>query len=144
MSCPISLQTLLEGWRDDVPNLMLEGITLDSRQVEQGMAFLAVEGGQTHGMEFAIQAEAAGASIVIHDGKFPVPDMGIPCVEVPGLGHHLSSLASRFFHAPSEHLSITGITGTNGKTSTAHFLAQAWHRAGVKSGLVGTIGCGII
>ena len=51
----MSLQTLLEGWRDDVPNLMLEGITLDSRQVEHGMAFLAVEGGQTHGMEFAIR-----------------------------------------------------------------------------------------
>lgn len=142
MSCPMSLQTLLEGWRDGVPDIVLEGITLDSLQVRPGMAFLAVAGGKCHGLEFAAQAEAAGASVVIHDGLFPVPVLGIPCVEVPGLGNHLSSLASRFFHAPSEHLSITGITGTNGKTSTAHFLAQAWHRAGGKAGLIGTLGSG--
>jgi len=142
MSCPMSLRTLLEGWRDDVPDLVLEGITLDSLQVRPGMAFLAVAGGKSHGLEFAAQAEAAGASVVIHDGLFSVPALGIPCVEVPGLGHHLSSLASRFFHAPSEHLSISGITGTNGKTSTAHFLAQGWHRANGNAGLIGTLGSG--
>ena len=142
MGCPLSLPTHLAGWRADVPNLILDGITLDSRQVKPGMAFLAVEGGQTQGMEFDVKAVDAGASAIIHDGKFPVPKTGIPCVEVPGLYHHLSSLASRFFHAPSEHLSITGITGTNGKTTTAHFLAQAWHRAGITSGLIGTIGSG--
>ncbi len=142
MSCPMSLRTLLEGWKDDVPQIVLEGITLDSRSVLPGMGFLAVAGGQAHGLQFAAQAESAGASVVIHDGQFPVPDLGIPCVEVPGLGHHLSSLASRFFHAPSEHLSVCGITGTNGKTSTAHFLAQAWHRSRGRSGLIGTVGSG--
>lgn len=142
MSCPMSLQTLLEGWRDGVPDIVLEGITLDSRQVRPGMAFLAVAGGTTHGLEFVAQAESAGASVIIHDGQVSVPPLGIPCVEVPGLGHHLSSLASRFFHAPSEHLNVTGITGTNGKTSTAHFLAQAWHRAGHRAGMIGTLGSG--
>lgn len=143
MSCPMSLQTLLEGWQDKVPDIVLEGITLDSRQVRPGMAFLAVAGGTTHGLEFAARAEAAGALVVIHDGQVSVPSLGIPCVEVPGLGQLLSSLASRFFHAPSEHLAVTGITGTNGKTSTAHFLAQAWHRAGRPAGMIGTLGSGL-
>ncbi|MDX1556584.1 MAG: UDP-N-acetylmuramoyl-L-alanyl-D-glutamate--2,6-diaminopimelate ligase [Xanthomonadales bacterium] len=138
----MSLRTLLEGWKDEVPDIILDDIALDSRKVRSRTAFLAVAGGQVHGLQFAAQAEAAGASVVSHDGQFTVPDLGIPCVEVPGLGHHLSSLASRFFHAPSEHLSVTGITGTNGKTSTAHFLAQAWHRSGGQAGLIGTVGSG--
>ena len=138
----MSLQTLLEGWRDDVPDLIVNGITLDSRQVKTGTAFIAVEGEQNHGLNYAAQAEAAGASVVIHDGKFNVPPMGIPGVEVPGLGDYLSSLASRFFHAPSEHLDITGITGTNGKSTTAHLVAQAWQRASGNAGMIGTIGFG--
>ncbi|HKJ17164.1 MAG TPA: UDP-N-acetylmuramoyl-L-alanyl-D-glutamate--2,6-diaminopimelate ligase [Xanthomonadales bacterium] len=138
----MSLQTLLEGWLDDVPELMIDGITLDSRKAGPGMAFIAVEGGQAHGMQFAPQAESAGASVIIHDGKFSMPPMGIPCVEVPGLAYYLSSLASRFFHAPSEHLKITGITGTNGKTTTAHLIAQAWHRVSGNAGMIGTIGGG--
>jgi UDP-N-acetylmuramoyl-L-alanyl-D-glutamate--2,6-diaminopimelate ligase len=142
LSCPMSLQTLLEGWHDKVPNLVIEGITLDSRQVRPGMAFIAVEGAQCHGLQFSAQAEAAGAVVVMHDGLFSLPPLGIPCVEVPGLGHHLSSLASRFFHAPSEHLAVTGVTGTNGKTSTAHFLAQAWRRVSGSAGFIGTVGNG--
>lgn len=138
----MSLQTLLEGWRDDVPDLVVNGITLDSRQAKAGTAFIAVKGGQTHGLEFATQAEAAGAAVIIHDGKFNVPPMGIPCVEVPGLGDYLSSLASRFFHAPSEHLNITGITGTNGKSTTAHLIAQAWQRVDGNAGMIGTLGVG--
>lgn len=142
MSCPMSLQTLLEGWKDDVPAVVVDGITADSRAVQPGMAFVAVAGLSTHGLQFAAQAEAAGAKVIIHDGEFSVPPMGIPCVEVPGLGHHLSSLASRFFHAPSHHLDVVGITGTNGKTSTAHFLAQAWHRSAGNAGMIGTVGSG--
>jgi UDP-N-acetylmuramoyl-L-alanyl-D-glutamate--2,6-diaminopimelate ligase len=66
----MSLQTLLEGWCDDVPQLTVQGITLDSRQVRPGMAFIAVEGEQTHGLQFAPQAESAGALVVIHDSRY--------------------------------------------------------------------------
>ena len=61
---------------------------------------------------------------------------------VPGLERRVSALAARFFHYPSEQLTVAGVTGTNGKTSTAHFIAQAWQRTSGDAGIVGTIGYG--
>lgn len=142
MSCPITVRTLLEGWCEPVPDVVISGLALDSRCIEQGQAFVAVGGGRMHGMEFAAQAAARGAVIVIHDGQAEPPAMGIPAVAVPGLGGKLSSLGARFFHHPSEQLTVAGVTGTNGKTSTAHFIAQAWQRSSGDAGLIGTIGCG--
>jgi len=138
----MSLQTLLEGWRDSVPEVVIEGLSLDSRSVTQGQAFIAVGGGQTHGLKFAAQAEANGASVIIHDGLAEVPVTGIPAVEVPGLGEQLSALAARYYHSPSEHLTVAGVTGTNGKTSVVHFIAQAWQRDTGDAGIIGTIGYG--
>lgn len=142
MSCPMSVQTLLEGWVDDVPAITITGLTLDSRSVKPGDAFVAVSGGQTHGMLHAEQAVARGAAIVIHDCKAELPPMAIPAICVPGIGKQLSALGGRFYHDPSDHLTVAGITGTNGKTSTAHFIAQAWQRTSGDAGMVGTIGCG--
>lgn len=142
MSCPMSIRTLLEGWCEKVPDVTVAGIELDSRRVQAGYAFLAVSGASTHGMQHVQQAQANGAAIVIHDGLAEVPTLGIPSVEVPGLGSILSAIAARFFHSPSDHLTIAGVTGTNGKTSTAHFIAQAWQRTSGDAGTVGTIGYG--
>jgi len=142
MSCPMSLQTLLEGWCDATPAVLIDGLSLDSRTVRQGEAFVAVGGEQTHGMKYALQAEALGATAVIHDGLADLPTLNIPTVEVPRLGERLSVLAARFFHAPSEHLTVAGVTGTNGKTSVAHFIAQAWQRDTGDAGIIGTIGYG--
>jgi len=61
---------------------------------------------------------------------------------VVGLGHKLGELASRFYAAPSEQMTIAGVTGTNGKTSIAHFLAQSWQRVYGSAGMVGTLGYG--
>lgn len=142
MSCPMSVQTLLEGWCEQVPDLVVSGIETDSRRVESGYAFLAVAGQTTHGMQHVGQAMIRGASMVIHDGLSEVPSLDIPTVLVPELGRHLSAISARFFHSPSDHLTIAGVTGTNGKTSTAHFIAQAWQRTSRDSGMIGTIGYG--
>lgn len=142
MSCPMSVQTLLEGWCDTVPDLVISGIELDSRRVREGQAFLAVTGASTHGMAHVAQAQARGASVVIHDGEAEVPPLRIPAVAVPGLGGMLSSIGGRFYHSPSDHLTVAGVTGTNGKTSTAHFIAQSWQRTSGDAGIIGTIGSG--
>ena len=146
MSCPMSLRTLLEGWCDDLAepaaNLVITGLSLDSRRVGLGEAFVAVAGGRAHGMAFAQQAEARGAAAVVHDGLAPLPPLNVPAVAVPGLGQRLSSLGARFYHNPSERLVVAGVTGTNGKTSTAHFIAQAWQRSTGHAGMVGTLGYG--
>jgi UDP-N-acetylmuramoyl-L-alanyl-D-glutamate--2,6-diaminopimelate ligase len=142
MSCPMSLQTLLEGWCAVTPEVIIEGLSLDSRSVGQNQAFVAVGGETTHGMKHVLQAEIQGATVVIHDGLADIPDLKIPAVEVPRLGDRLSALAARFYHSPSEHLTLAGVTGTNGKTSVAHFITQAWQRDTGDAGIIGTIGYG--
>jgi len=142
MSCPMSLATLLEGWCDDVPQLVLQGLSMDSRTLQRDDGFIAVAGTRQHGLSFAKEAESRGACVVIHDGLAPLPQLSIPAVRVEGLGALVSPLAARFFHAPSERLTIAGVTGTNGKTSTAHFMAQAWQRTSANAGFIGTIGFG--
>jgi UDP-N-acetylmuramoyl-L-alanyl-D-glutamate--2,6-diaminopimelate ligase len=149
----MSLSTLLEGWvdREHLPAgdaVIALGLSLDSRKVKKGDIFVAVSGGASHGMQFAKEAEARGAVAILHDGQL---DSGtgsvhvqIPLVQVSNLGGQLSALAARFFHAPSDRLEVTGVTGTNGKTSTAHFIAQAWQRVAGNAGLIGTIGYGAL
>lgn len=142
MSCPISLRTLLEGWCEPATDLVVTGIGLDSRRVAPGQAFVAVAGARAHGLAFAREAESRGAAAILHDGRGELPALGIPAIEVPGLGARLSALGARFYHHPSDQLTVAGVTGTNGKTSTAHFIAQAWQRSGGDAGLIGTIGFG--
>jgi UDP-N-acetylmuramoyl-L-alanyl-D-glutamate--2,6-diaminopimelate ligase len=125
-----------------IRELVITGLSLDSRRVGPGEAFVAVTGAQAHGMAFARQAEARGAAVVLHDGLAAAPPLGIPAVAVADLGSRLSSLGARFFHNPSERLTVAGVTGTNGKTSTAHFIAQAWQRDAGGAGLIGTVGYG--
>jgi len=138
----MTLLELLQGWVDEAPALGLAGIGLDNRNIEEGEAFVAVQGQQGHGLDYARAAVAAGAVAVIHDGLRTVQDLGVPSIEVTGLGHKLGELASRFYAAPSEQMTIAAVTGTNGKTSVAHFLAQSWQRVYGNAGMVGTLGYG--
>jgi len=136
------LQELLEGWVDTAPAVRLKGICLDNRSIEPGEAFVAVQGQLGHGLDYAQAAVAAGAVAVIHDGLQPLPQLAVPAVMVTGLGDKLGELASRYFGAPSEQMTIAGVTGTNGKTSVAHYLAQSWQRVYANAGMVGTLGYG--
>jgi len=144
LSCPMTLATLLEDWCDAPPELTIDGISMDSRRVRPGEAFLAVAGATAHGLTFAGEAQARGARVVIHDGLAAAPELDIPQVRIDGLGVLLPRLAARFYHCPSDRLTIAGVTGTNGKTSTAHFIAQAWQRANGEAGLIGTLGYGAL
>jgi len=136
------LSELLEGWIGGAPDVRVTGLCLDNRRIEQGDVFVAVQGMQGHGLDYARSAVDGGAVAVIHDGLHSIPELGVPSVEVAGLGQKLGELASRFFAAPSEQMTIAGVTGTNGKTSVAHFLAQSWQRVYGHAGMVGTLGYG--
>lgn len=138
----MTLQELLEGWVDTAPAVGLTGICLDNRNINPGEAFVAVQGQLGHGLDYAQAAIAAGAVAVIHDGLQPLPQLDAPAVLVNGLGDKMGELASRYFAAPSEQMMIAGVTGTNGKTSVAHFLAQSWQRVYGNAGMVGTLGYG--
>ena len=64
MSCPMTVRTLLEDWCDAVPDIVINGLGLDSRRIEPGEAFVAVGGAQAHGMAYAGRAAARGLSLI--------------------------------------------------------------------------------
>ncbi len=139
-----TLVDLLEGWVQDVPALTMTGISSNIRTIKAGEAFVAVQGQLNHGLDFAESAVDAGAVAVIHDGLKSLPSLDVPFIKVNRLDQKLAELASRFYSAPSELMSIAAVTGTNGKAPVAHFLAQSWHRAYGNAGLLGSYAYGAV
>ena len=137
------LSDLLPEGSAAAPELMLSGLTLDSRAVKPGDGFVALPGTTQHGMAFALQAQAAGASVVIWQPApgVTVPNgLTIPTVAVEDLRAHLGDIAAKLYGQPGDSLRITGVTGTNGKTSTTLLLAQALNLLGQCCGSIGTLG----
>ena len=140
------LGDLLAGFVADVGDgeIPVADLTLDSRKVIPGSLFLAAQGMTRHGLDFAEQAQSRGAAAIAWEpvkGVAP-PDLSIPLVAVENLGRNAGLIANRFFGMPSEEMTVTGVTGTNGKTSVCSFIAQALDSADVKCGVIGTLGAG--
>ncbi len=121
-------------------------LALDHREVQPGGLFLALPGRTVHGLKFAAQAAARGASAVLWEPGADVDAPQLPATvfaaAVPGLKGVVGRIADRFFNWPSSQLRITGITGTNGKTTCAYLLAQCLERLGSQAAYIGTIGWG--
>ena len=118
----------------------IQSITLDSREVTSGCLFVALNGVNQHGLAYAEKAVELGAVAILWESGelISVPDLPVPSFEVKNLRDYLGVIADRFYLSPSRSLDMVGITGTDGKTSVSHFLAQANERCGV----IGTIGLG--
>lgn len=128
-----------------LPDLSITGLSLDSRACEQGFAFLAVPGINSHGITYAARAINNGASVVLWQSTTELSEINLPaakCIAIPNLGQLLGVLADRFYGHTSQHLRIAGITGTNGKSTTAYLLAAAAQRCGINAGYSGTVGYG--
>jgi UDP-N-acetylmuramoyl-L-alanyl-D-glutamate--2,6-diaminopimelate ligase len=112
-------------------------LTLDSREVRPGSLFFALPGQNAHGLKFAVDAAKRGASVVLWDPAGDVRPPTLPpevfAAAIPNLKTLVGRIADRFFNWPSSHLRITGITGTNGKTTCAYLLAQCLERLPWKS-----------
>ena len=129
----------------DVPrDVVVRGLVQDSRAIEAGDGFVAIGGFGAHGLAFAAQAKARGASAILFEPPAP-PELPPPpgAIAVPGLASRLGAMADRFHARPSRQMTVVGVTGTNGKTSTVQLLAQAWHLGGTRCGTVGTLGAGM-
>lgn len=134
------LDEVLAGLVDDscIPSVTIGGLTMDSRRLLPGDAFVAVQGARAHGMQHAAAALDAGAAVVLHDGRVEVPaDIATRCVEVPALASELQTLCRRYWDDPVSSLDLVAVTGTNGKSSVAWLLAQALGGA-----MIGTLGIG--
>lgn len=128
------------------PRVDVAGLTLDSRAVGAGDAFVALKGSSRHGLEHAGEAARRGALAVLFDpaeGRAPdgAPE-GVPYVAVRDLRDRLGGIADRFYGMPSAQLTVAGVTGTNGKTTCAWLLASAVGRLARRGAYVGTLGAG--
>jgi UDP-N-acetylmuramoyl-L-alanyl-D-glutamate--2,6-diaminopimelate ligase len=140
------LADLTAGFVDVPAGFVVSDVTLDSRAATPGALFLACKGRTHHGLRFAEQAIARGARAVLFEGAADdaLPQFGsdIFVAAVPELSQRAGIIADRFFGAPSQGLTMVGITGTNGKTTCAWLLAQALQICGRPAAYMGTLGFG--
>lgn len=125
-------------------------MTLDSRNAAAGDLFVAVVGHQADGRRYIPQAIAQGVAAVIAEAEGEAADgsvremHGVPVVYLSHLNQRLSALAGRFYCQPGEKIRLVGVTGTNGKTTTAQLLAQWSQALGDVSAVMGTVGNGLL
>jgi UDP-N-acetylmuramoyl-L-alanyl-D-glutamate--2,6-diaminopimelate ligase len=119
-------------------------LTADSRQVKPGSVFLAYPGESTDGRKYIFQAVAQGAAGVLweREGYEWDPQWSTPNLAVENLREEAGHIADEFYGHPSRKLRMIGITGTNGKTSCSHWLAETLTRLGRKTAAIGTLGNG--
>jgi UDP-N-acetylmuramoyl-L-alanyl-D-glutamate--2,6-diaminopimelate ligase len=115
------------------------GVEYDSRRVKPGCVFVAMRGETFDGNRFIDAAVAAGAVAVVTDSAAEKPREGVAWALVPHGRRALARLSANFYKKPAERIAITGITGTNGKSTTAFLVESILSAAGRKSALIGTI-----
>jgi UDP-N-acetylmuramoyl-L-alanyl-D-glutamate--2,6-diaminopimelate ligase len=117
---------------------LITGISHDSRTVQPGHVFVAIKGEHADGAQFARQAIDRGAAAVVSDDVAPL-GLDTAWATVTDSRAALAVLADAFFGHPSGELQVVGITGTNGKTTTAYLLASIFEAAKIRCGLLGTV-----
>ena len=145
------LDDLLDGF--DVSGLNtnpeIRNISLDSREVSPGGLFIALKGEQVDARDFIPETMESGASAALIDADELAPGSSEPgvmqnVIQVRNLRAVLSKIAARFYNHPSHKLKVIGITGTNGKTTIAWYLAQVLDSVGISAGIMGTLGAGSV
>jgi UDP-N-acetylmuramoyl-L-alanyl-D-glutamate--2,6-diaminopimelate ligase len=124
--------------RPAAPGTSVTGIAYDSRAVSPGHVFVALRGQHADGTAFARQAVDRGAAIVVSESS-ALDGVAAAWITVDNARLALALLASAFYRHPSREMRVVGITGTNGKTTTAYLLASVFEAAGVRCGLLGTV-----
>jgi UDP-N-acetylmuramoyl-L-alanyl-D-glutamate--2,6-diaminopimelate ligase len=114
----------------------VESLAYDSRKVEAGTLFFCVPGEKVDGHEFAAAVAEAGAVALVVEREL---DVGVTQVVVPDARAAMAPMAARFFGDPTGELRVVGVTGTNGKTTTAFLVREILAEAGIQCGLLGTV-----
>jgi UDP-N-acetylmuramoyl-L-alanyl-D-glutamate--2,6-diaminopimelate ligase len=125
-----------------VGEIEILGISHDSREIQPGDLYVALPGANNHGAEFIEQAITNGAVAVASDahGTAIAKRLGLPTIELDDPRISMAHFAARIYGHPEKNLSITGVTGTNGKTTTTHMLRSIFLDAGHHVGVIGTLG----
>lgn len=143
----MTLGRLLEGFDVATPHgVQVTDVVQDSRAATPGSLFLACKGRTTHGLRHVAAAIERGAIAVLWEPDVDIEPPALPekvaAIALPHLSRYVGEIADRFFRRPSGDLRVAGITGTNGKTTTAYLLAQASDFVGRRGWYVGTLGHG--
>jgi len=148
-----TLKEILAGFADvpEADNCVVTGLSLNSKTVEAGNVFFALAGHKEHGLTYAAEAIERGVCAVVWDKNSGNDDIvtldnlfkHVPMIPVVNLKQKLGHIAEKYYGEPSRHLQVIGVTGTNGKTSCSHFLAQALNQD-QKTAVIGTLGNGLV
>jgi UDP-N-acetylmuramoyl-L-alanyl-D-glutamate--2,6-diaminopimelate ligase len=123
-------------------SLAVSHLRLDSRAVRPRDAFVALQGHVQNGEQFISNAVQQGAICVLVDATSTVQLDSVPLIKVPELKQNIAAIASDFYQQPSEKLSVIGVTGTNGKSTTTTMIANLAQLCGAPSAVIGTLGYG--
>ena len=122
-----------------IENISITGISLHTRSIDPGNIFVAIPGEKFDGHDFISEAIDKGASVVISNGR-DLGDLTVPQIKVAIPRRAASWVAAKFYNHPSKDLTMIGITGTNGKTTTASLVNSILEENGYKTALLGTLG----
>ena len=145
----MKLSNLLEGLISVPPEMdtKVANLTLDSRHIHPHDLFLAVQGTHLDGRQYIAEAISRGANAILVNAETKTENVtkqaGIPLIPIFELRKNLGLLGARFYQYPAKQLPIMGVTGTNGKTTCTHFIAQILQNRGMKCGVIGTLGSGL-
>jgi len=133
------LEGLSEASVDGPRDVEASGIAYDSRRVGPGDVFVAVRGEQLDGNRFAREAIRRGATAVVSASRRPEGLTGATWIQVPDERRAMARMAAELHRHPDREIPVVGITGTNGKTTTAYLLESILAQAGGRPGIVGTV-----
>ena len=121
----------------ELPDVRVTGITEDSRAVETGMVFVAVNGMTVNGHQYIPKAISSGAAAIV--GSDPVHDLPVPYIQVSDSRLALAHLSASFYNHPSHEMTLVGVTGTDGKTTTSNLIYQILLAARLPAGIISTV-----
>ncbi|WP_352417908.1 UDP-N-acetylmuramoyl-L-alanyl-D-glutamate--2,6-diaminopimelate ligase [Proteiniborus sp.] len=121
-----------------IDGITITGVTCDSNKVQEGFAFVAIKGLKQNGNKYIREAVKNGASIIYTEEDIAFDN--VPVIKVKNSRKKLADLLNSFYDFPSHKLILIGITGTNGKTTTSYLLEHILKTAGIRAGVIGTLG----
>jgi UDP-N-acetylmuramoyl-L-alanyl-D-glutamate--2,6-diaminopimelate ligase len=138
----VRIEKLMQGLDYKIVNSPPEedvlGLSYDSRKVAPGYLFVCIPGLKTDGHQFAPQAIANGARVIVAERELDLPE-GVTLLIVADCRRALPLISSNFYRQPSRDLRVIGVTGTNGKTTTTHLIQAILEESGHKTGIIGTL-----